>query len=298
MNRMLALSLLLTGCLVGNGNDQSSSDILGGTTDTGDGAVGMLRAWSADLSYAGCTATLIAPHLALTAGHCAQAGITFDISFAQQPDPNALPGQGGYLVGQAIANPAYDPNNLATNGHDVAVVLLGGTAPVAPVALGSAPAAGATVRAVGYGMDTFGSDGTGAGIRRQVGVAVDAVAAHEIVTGVAGIGTCHGDSGGPLFDASGALVATDSYGDTADCHGEGHDMRVDDNLDFINQYLNAGSGSGTVINTSTCEIDDGAFDIKCTNGACTCKVNGSVVSTCTAADASTACNSGTNCCGF
>src|SRR5262249_8694544 len=154
-------------------DDHSSTDILGGTTDPGDPAVGALRAWDASLAYSRCTATLIAPSIAITAGHCAQAGVTFDISFDANPDPNALPAQGSYLAAQAIATPAFDMNALETNGHDVAIVLIGGTPSVAPVALGTTPAAGDTLRAVGYGQDTFGQGG--GGIRRQVSVTVDSV---------------------------------------------------------------------------------------------------------------------------
>src|SRR5207249_1880907 len=110
------------------------------------------------------------------------------------------------------------------DGHDVSIVKLSRAAP-ATVALGAAPAVGAPVRAVGYGMNVPGQDGTGVGARRQIGVTVDSVSTHEIVIGADGQTTCHGDSGGPIFNASGALVATDSYGE-ANCHSPSHDMRV------------------------------------------------------------------------
>ena len=40
----------------------------------------------------------------------------------------------------------------------------------------------------------------------------------------------------------GLLVGTTSYGDTGDCRGSSHLVRVDDNLRIINAFVNLSSG--------------------------------------------------------
>jgi hypothetical protein len=142
-------------------------------------------------------------------------------------------------------------------------------------------------------MNVFGQDGTGTGYKRTLTTAVSAVTAQDIQTGMEGASTCHGDSGGPVFDGAGALVATTSWGDP-DCHGSAHDMRVDDNLDFLNAFLSSGGGGGG----NKCSVNQNGLGIDCTDGACTCSVNGQVIGTCTAPDPSVACSSPGNCCGF
>jgi V8-like Glu-specific endopeptidase len=293
--KIFLASLFLTGCIVGSSTGNSDTDIIGGSNDGGDPAVGLLRLLLPSGQTGFCTATAIAPTVAISAAHCA-VGIAYDVSFLAQPNVNAALGGSGYIHAQLIPDPAYNGNPV--DGHDVSVVLLTRSAP-ATVSLGAAPAVGAPVRAVGYGMNVFGQDGTGLGVRRQVGVTVDSVSTHEIVIGFDGQTTCHGDSGGPIFDASGALVATDSYGDP-NCHSGSHDMRIDDSLDFIKQFLasgGGGSGSGGG-GTSSCDASQNGLEVKCTNGNCACLVNGTQVATCTASNPVTACSMPGDCCGF
>jgi hypothetical protein len=311
MTKSPLLALLLGGCLVGGSNDTKTTHIIGGTGDSGDPAVGLLRGFAAGGTFAsGCTATLIAPTMMLTAAHCATGAVQFDVSFDTTPDLTQPFGGTGWVLGTLRVDPAYDGNSM--DGHDVAIVLLGQAVAAAPVALGATPVAGASVRAVGYGKDTFGpgTDPTGFGTKREITLAVDSVATHEIVIGADGESTCHGDSGGPVFDATGALVAVDSYGDTDDCHGASHDMRVDDNLAFIDPFVAAGGGgsgptsgggsgsdsTGSGGGSTMCDVTIDSSEIQCANAACTCLIDGQVIGTCTAADPNDACDS--DCCGF
>ncbi len=296
----IALSLLVGGC-AGNATDGSSDDnIIGGTYDPGDPAVGAVRYMDATGNAYLCTGTLIAPKLMVSAGHCAVSA-AYDVNFDPQPDLSASIGTGGWITATAIVDPQYDGNPV--DGHDMSLILLSRAQTTAPIPLGGAPTAGAIVRTVGYGMDVNGDDGTGAGTKRQISVTVDGVAAHEITTGQQGQGTCHGDSGGPFFDGAGNLVATTSYGDDATCDGEGHEMRIDDNLDFLQQYLslfggggNAGGGGGG--STNECDVDANGNEVRCSGASCTCLVDGNVVGSCTASNAETACSIPGDCCGF
>jgi V8-like Glu-specific endopeptidase len=306
LKSILGIALSLAGGCAGNATDGSSSNnIIGGTFDSGDPAVGIVRYLDTTGNEYLCTGTLIAPKLMVSAGHCAVPA-AYDVSFDPQPDLSAPIGTGGWTTGTAIANPQYDGN--PADGHDMSVILLSQAQATAPIPLGAAPTQGATVRTVGYGMDVNGDDGTGAGTKRQISVTVDGVAAHEITTGQQGQGTCHGDSGGPFFDGAGNLVATTSYGDDATCDGEGHEMRIDDNLDFLQQYLslfdgggNSGGGGGNGGgggSTSQCDVDVNGNEVQCTGASCTCLVDGNVVGSCTASNAETACSIPGDCCGF
>ncbi len=297
---ILGLALSLSGCVVGTNDGTSDDNILGGSIDYGDPAVAVVRYMDTTGSSYLCSGTLIAPRLLVSAGHCAVPGV-YDVNFSTEPDLSAAIGAAGWVNATAIVDPQYDGNGV--DGHDVSVILLSEAQTTAPIPLGVAPAAGATVRAVGYGMDVLGDDGTGAGTKRQVSIQVDSVATHEIVTGQQGQGTCHGDSGGPIFDTSGNLVATTSYGDDADCDGATHDMRVDDNLPFLQQYLDLFAGGGNTTGsgstgTTECDSDVNGQEVQCEGASCTCLIDGQQVGTCTAANAESACSIPGDCCGF
>jgi hypothetical protein len=156
-----------------------------------------------------------------------------DVSFDAVPDMGAGHGAPGWIDAGIIAHPQYDGD--PSHGHDIAVVLLAARPQRPLVPLAAPPPVGSTVTAVGYGMSVHGNDGSGVGQRRAVDMPLLGIGAHELVAGRDGQGTCHGDSGGPLF-AGGALVGTTSYGDTVDCHDSNHFMRVDDNLAFLRLY--------------------------------------------------------------
>jgi V8-like Glu-specific endopeptidase len=240
---LLLASSLLTGCVIGDqggGTGQNDGDILYGADDYGDLAVGMIRNVSdiqingAPASFNGCTATLIAPQLMLTAGHCASSGFLWsDVTFDRAPANLFAPASSpGFINAYVLADPQY--NGDGTQGHDVALVFLSRpVTTVAPVARGSVPAIGSLVTGVGYGANSFAQ--TGFGTKRESDFAVTAVNQHEVAAGNEGNNVCHGDSGGPILQ-NGAQVGVSSYVDTADCHGGGHFMRIDDSLDFIHQY--------------------------------------------------------------
>jgi len=243
----LLSSFLFTACVIGDegaGQNGTDNDIIGGAVDTTDVAVGNLRAvtaWSpfyGPTSISSCTATLIAPTVMLTAAHCHQAAAIWnDVTFDTDISGNLFAPYGSRTTAQVIADPAYTGDS--TQGHDVAVVILSrAVTDRAPIARGPVPTVGSYVLAVGYGLNVTESSGgpaQGLGTRRAGSLDVTAVNAHELAAGHEGDNVCHGDSGGPVLQ-NGLQVGVNSYVDTADCHGGGHFMRLDDNLDFIHLY--------------------------------------------------------------
>jgi secreted trypsin-like serine protease len=232
-----------TGCVGDAPNAQGTNgeDIIGGTTDYGDPAVVMIRSvTSMDAStgevtgFAGCSGTLIAPTVLLTAAHCFEpTALWTDIlqgtSFADYFQ--AATAYTNYAT--IIQHPFYDGNGA--DGHDVAVVLLTYPLAATPARRGATPSVGDLVRSVGYGNSNF--DQTGFGTKRQITYPVTAVSPLVISAGSEGHDICHGDSGGPTFNAAGRIVGVNDFVDTPDCHGGAHMDRVDTNVDFIHWYV-------------------------------------------------------------
>lgn len=249
MNKLVSIATVavslfsLAACTAENvePSGSSASKIIGGSSDSAHPSVGFLRSVmqvgydGRPYSVGGCTATLIGPTAMLTAAHCAtDPRLWTEVSFDPVPDQFAAHGAPGWISAALIVHPQYDGDT--SHGHDVAVVLLSARPERPVVALAAAPPVGSTVTAVGYGMSVFGSDGAGAGERRAVDIPILGIADRELVGGIDGQATCHGDSGGPIL-ANGALVGTTSYGDSVDCHGSTHFMRVDDNIDFVRRFV-------------------------------------------------------------
>jgi V8-like Glu-specific endopeptidase len=292
----LALSLSTIGCVVGEGGPGASNEnIIGGAIDNGDPSVVQIRyqvGGPQGIGGASCTATVISPTALLTAAHCSQ-GFNYEYNPATSADPGNS--TGWISAGYAQANPSY--TGATADGHDVGIVTLFSATSIAPSPLGAAPAAGASVRVVGYGLRQAATSGT-AGEKDVKSVAVASVAQHEFVAGPND--TCHGDSGGPVFDSANNVVGTVSYGDTADCNGNDHFMRVDDNLAWINSVIATAGGGGGGGTSNTCDvstsINGSSKEVRCSNGTCTCFLAGAQTSTCT--DNGNGCSIPGSCCGF
>lgn len=188
----------------------------------------------------GCTGTLIAPNLVLTARHCVAGEI--DDTTPCGPVKNDLPAS---AFGVALAVNADESKKVARGtkifvpptknlcGFDVALIQLDAEIPEAKVARVRFEklAVGETAVAVGYGAAT--PDGPPSASRRQRQTSVQAVGpaakswpsksgptiAYEVPAGdvATGESTCFGDSGGPLFDEAGNVVGVTSRGIDGEC---------------------------------------------------------------------------------
>jgi S1-C subfamily serine protease len=197
---------------------KSHAKILGGTdSDASQDAVVSLT-----FPDGGCSGTLIAPNLVLTALHCVasidqtgQVGADFDpqsITVSVGADHAVFEGEGDALGVQVFH---YDTTSLSQ--HDIALIVLDRDleAPTAPIRWDPLQP-GDPVTAVGYGVDETGQPTSGrqqrddlqvVGIGPTVGNLIGEVPEGELVTNG---GVCHGDSGGPLLDGLGQVAGVAS----------------------------------------------------------------------------------------
>lgn len=214
----------------------------------------------------------------LTAAHCAFDGegkrlMEAEITFAAAPNLGAARRDRSYVAGTIVPNPAYTGKIGA--GEEAAILVLEQAVNITPMKLAKAPASGATVTAVGFGVsEQKAAGGAGAGTKRIVAMPVLAVSAAEITAGKDGKGTCHGDSGGPLLSGE-KVVGIVSYGDTSDCRRSNHFTRVDQVIDFIQDVIDAADdGEEPAPVGEEAPIPGAAracgISISCTNGVCTC----------------------------
>lgn len=277
----LLITVVATGCAapqeMPEEKGESSELILGGTDDSGHDAVAIVRAVTSPTTVSLCTGTLIRSNIMITAGHCAFNGTTqlhdVDVSFAARPNISAPLGDKSWVAGKIFPNPQY--TGVGGSGEDVAVIVLDRDVAITPMKLAKAPAVGSTVTAVGYGWNAQGTSPSGDTSKRKVAIPVTKVDAHEIAAGRDNLGTCHGDSGGPLLQNE-RIVGLVSYGDTADCKGTSHFTRADDVADFIQSMIAAAGGDDGADalpagdNPNPPKAQSCSTSISCINGACTC----------------------------
>ena len=211
--------------------------LIGGQPDTVTrGVVGMVVDQSS-----GCTGSLIAPNLVLTARHCVasinssngtvQCGVTnFGSTFAPStfvvtPDDNirdGVPAGAQFGVERVVTTPGS-----GVCGNDVSLLILSSnvpssTAPLLVPRVDTAVTMNESFDAVGYGItDPDDLQGTTFGRRLRV----NDLGVGCVGTGCANLGgtrtewgavtpVCSGDSGGPALDADGRVIGVASRGNS------------------------------------------------------------------------------------
>ncbi len=205
--------------------------------------------------HIGCTGTLVAPRVVLTAAHCVADGLEVGIGRAAD-----LRDARWIDVLFAARHPRFDP---ATHADDVAVLVLAAPAPawVTPIALAVARLPGA-VTVVGFGhADPEGGD---AHLRRLGTARVTAFDGDQLVLAPAPALPCFGDSGGAVMieTAMGLQVIGIITGGDAGCASGARAYRVDAHEATIAPVV-AAATLGTVAAGAWC-IDDAS----CASGTC------------------------------
>ncbi|MEO6771678.1 MAG: trypsin-like serine protease [Kofleriaceae bacterium] len=245
----LSIVAALAGCATQVGT--AAQPITNGSADLGDPAVIGL---ADDAGEVGCTATVIAPHTAITAAHCVAGRVPLGLRALFGADVAT-----GTLieVSGALVDPAFDPATLA---NDLALITLRDESPGGVVAMAAADAAvGTEVATVGFGTTTStASDG---GTKRAGTAKLSDVQPTEVTVVPDPAQPCHGDSGGPML-LGGSIVAVASRGDLG-CSDHAVYARIDvAQQDFVMPYL-AATAAGTAATGAAC-----LYDGECANGAC------------------------------
>lgn len=250
MNKARALSLLVPSLVVsacavaeapGEPLGSSHAPIISGTpSDKSQDAVVLIIHYDANSQeYGGCTGTLLAPNLVLTARHCVSStdGYADCNASGDTPSGGAINGnlkpstlyiytgtqrpdivKPSDIADKAVARGAkiLDDGSKNLCNHDIGLIVLDKAidgASIAPVRLDGGPKKGETFTAVGWGV----TETTAEPPRRMQRTGVDIVevgpgdfaASNEFKVGEA---ICSGDSGGPALAQSGAVIGVVSRG--------------------------------------------------------------------------------------
>ncbi|MCS6797804.1 MAG: trypsin-like serine protease [Myxococcota bacterium] len=281
MGRLVcALALVLGGTACASGGDTaipSRVSIVAGEPEPHMHAVVALVRDDGSLR---CSATLVAERVVLTAAHC---GVVEAASRWQVAAGPSLADAERFEVTHAVGHPLHRSGSAT---HDLALMLLGESPGITPVALAAMPPpVGATVRIVGWGQS--GPEASDGGLRRSGVSMVERIDSTHMRLRAAPASPCLGDSGGAVLWDPGSgevLVGVISRG-PADCADGAEATRVDaERDDFVRPTLASWAPASVPVG-GRCW-----YDAQCAQGSCTPAIDVPALRFC-----ATACASGRRC---
>lgn len=168
-----------------------------------------------------CSAVVVSARAILTAAHCAAGGTALRIHWKDASgEPVLLP------PATVSIHPQYDSKAIAARRRSIDLALLRLSDPLpgrfspATLAAGDPPRTGAGVTLSGYGVSREGEARTTGTYRSAALGVIEPYGSGRVLLWAAdpegrgespGAGACLGDSGGPLFGASGSVTAITSW---------------------------------------------------------------------------------------
>ena len=279
----LAIPVLGTGCIEPAPLGDQAAEVIGGDlTPEGEfptvGAL-MYQVGPGQTS-AGCTGTLIAPDVVLTAAHCLDPqiiGVAQPSAFSLAHDTNATPTP-QVTIARTVSHPQFDLGGAGgglAQINDIGLVFLAEPiTAVAPTKLptpdqATALAIDTDLAIVGYGQ--IEETNQLVGVKYDALTSIRELNASELRVSMGGADpqNCHGDSGGPALTALGGEprvvgVVSRSFQSNA-CDNGGIDTRVDAYLDWIHANVPVGIPCGSGLAEACPDApDDGGC---CSTGA-------------------------------
>jgi secreted trypsin-like serine protease len=263
-------AVLLFGCNaleVEDRTERTSSPVFGGAADPATESVVALLDGPLDGPHDLCSATIVAPRVALTAAHCVlDASKSYHLRFGSMVSAASR----AIEVKEVHRHPSFTaPGDDQRAGFDLAVLVLAEDAGVAAMPLASEPDGVATsVELVGFGVSEL-ADAASIGARHRVTAPVVTTCDRLLGLGDETHGVCGGDSGGAVI-REGKLVGVIGFGLRPACAPPGWATRVAPYARWIASFSTAAPDptcASTCPEPGHCDATQGVVDAGADAGA-------------------------------